>query len=318
MKSLVLSGGGSKGAFTGGMLEYMKMVMGKEYDLYVATSTGTLLQTLVSINDFESLKEGYTTMNLNDIYEVSPFKQGKNGDAAGALNVWSAIRMIFLRGEPTFGDSSKLKDLIYRFFSKEKYLKSINDGKNLVVCVTNISRVREEYYSSQALGPDGYDKFCDWTWISSNAVPFTSIVRRGVEQDYYGDGGFMEHVPIKKAIEMGATEIDVITTKTERYEGDVEVDFGNNPLKLIERLFDITMRETADRDIEAAKDMAKEKDVTVNIYYAPRRLTDNTMYFDEKQMLGWWEEGYNYMKGLDEKKQVKKACKTIRMRAKKK
>jgi predicted patatin/cPLA2 family phospholipase len=318
MKALVLSGGGAKGAFTGGMLEYMKKEMGKEYDLYVATSTGTLLQTLTSINEFDALKEAYTTMNLDDIYKISPFKQGKSTDSVGSLNIWSLIKMIFFKKEPTFGDSSNLKKLIHKYFTKEKYLKSLDEGKNLVVCVTNISRAREEYYSSQDLGSKGYNDFCDWTWISSNAVPFTSIVRRGRDNDYYADGGFMEHVPIKKAIELGATEIDVISTKTERYSGDPEVDFGNNPLKLLERLFDITMKETSDRDIEAAKNMAKENAVTVKVYNFPRKLTDNSMYFDESQMLGWWEEGYHYAKSLDKDNEFDKVCKTIKMRPKKK
>jgi len=312
MKALVLSGGGSKGAYVGGMLEYMKMEMGKEYELYLGTSTGSLLQTLASVNDFESLKEGYTTMGLDDIYKISPLKKN------GKFNLWSIFRMIVFRKEPTFGDSSNLKDLIYRFFPQEKYNQSLAEGKNIVTCVTNLSRARSEYYSSVALGEEGYDKFVDWTWISGNAVPFTSLVRRGVEDDYYADGGFMEHVPIRKAIEMGATEIDVISTKTENYSGDVDVDFGNNPLELIERMFDVFLRENADRDIEAAKNIAKENDVTVNIYFLPKSLTDNTMFFDEKQMRGWWDEGYNYIKKLDEQKDLKKACKVIKMRAKKK
>lgn len=55
MKALVLSGGGSKGAFVGGMLEYLSNY--KDWDLFAGTSTGSLLQLLVSIKDFDSLKK---------------------------------------------------------------------------------------------------------------------------------------------------------------------------------------------------------------------------------------------------------------------
>lgn len=309
MKALVLSGGGSKGAYVGGMLEYMKMGMGKDYDLYLGSSTGSLLQTLVSINDFDSLKKGYTTINLDDIYKVSPLKKN------GKFNFWSFLKMALIKKQPTFGDSNNLKNLIYKLYPKEKYIESLDKGKNIITCVTNLSNAKSEYYSTSELGKNGYHDFVDWTWISANAVPFMSLVERN--GDYYADGGFMEHVPIRKAIEMGATEIDVITTKTKEYSANPEVDFKNNPLKLIERLFDIFLRENADRDIEVAKKIAKENDVVVNIYYLPERLTENPLFFNESQMSSWWEEGYHYIKNLNEKKQLKKACKTIVMKTKK-
>lgn len=43
MKALVISGGGSKGAFAGGVAEYLMKDKGKTYDLFLGTSTGSLL-----------------------------------------------------------------------------------------------------------------------------------------------------------------------------------------------------------------------------------------------------------------------------------
>lgn len=295
IKALCLSGGGSKGAFVGGMLEYMKLIMGKEYDLYVASSTGSLLQTLVSINDFKSLKEGYTTLSLNDIYTISPFsKRSKVDDIK--MNFFNIIKMIFLKKQPTFGDTANLKKLITRFFPKEKYLESLNKNKNLIACVSNLSKIKTEYYSSKELGFDGYDEFCDWTWISCNAVPFTSLVKRGMENDYYCDGGYLNNMPISKAISEGATIIDAFNTSSEINDFSTKINIGNNPLTLISRLFEMFLIESAKKDIEYAKEMAKDKDVVLNIYYVPRKLIDNPMFFDSKMMLGWWNEGYEYMK----------------------
>lgn len=298
MKCLVISGGGSKGAFTGGMLEYMKLIMGKEYDLYISTSTGTLLQSLASINDFVALKEGYTSIEIDDIYKINPFSSESTSDKT-KINIMNAVRMYFLEHEPTLGDSSNLKGLIKKFFPKEKYIKSLENGKKLISCVTNLTKIQSEYYSSTELGIDGYDEFCDWTWISCNAVPFTSLVRRGIDNDYYADGGFMEHMPICKAILEGATEIDAISTMTEFYTPE-PLEIGRNPLTLISRLFDVFLRNAAQIDIDKARELAKDRDIVLNIYYVPRVLTENSLFFDKKLMSSWWDEGYNHIKTLNE------------------
>lgn len=334
-RALCLSGGGAKGAYVGGMLQHMKLEQGRDYDMYLASSTGSLIQLLASINDFDALKEGYTSMNIDDIYDISPFKKVKNPEDAdqASINILSVARMHFFRGEPTFGSNEKFLDTIKKFFPYEKYLQAYGSGIDITTTVTNVSKVKTEHYSMQQLGSKerSYKDFVDWTWISTCAVPFTTLNRRVVDgdtgiilhrgehdaiySDYYADGGFMEHMPISKAIADGATEIDAITTVTEDFSGDQKPEFGKNPLKLLSRLFDISMREALDRDIDNARKMAKDKSVTLNIYYMPRKLTDNPMYFDKEQMSGWWDEGYEYIK----KHHVhdKLCCKVIKMRAKK-
>lgn len=334
MKALVLSGGGSKGAYVGGMLQYMKQEMGKDYNLYYGSSTGTLLQMLSSIDDFNSLKEGYTTMDINKMYDISPFKKKKKGQDVNqaSINFFSVLRMLIFRRQPTFGDNRKFKKVIKKFFPYEKYIEAYDRGVDLTVVVTNMSKVRSEYYNMKSLGRDkkSYEDFIEWTWTSTCAVPFTSITRKivgsngniirngkdkDVYADYYADGGFMEHMPISKAILDGATYIDAITTSTEDYSSDKEPEFCNNPLKLLSRMFDITLRESMERDIQNAKKLAKDKDVVLNLYYMPRNLTDNSMYFDKEVMTNWWNEGYEYAKENHNSK--KKMCKTIKMRAKK-
>ena len=250
MRGLSLSGGGSKGAFTGGMLQYMKMVAGKEYDIYSGTSTGTLLQTLTSINEFDLLKEAYTSITLDDIYKVSPFKASDDPENP-KINIMGILKMHFLEKEPTFGDSHGLKELIHKFFPKELYDKSLDMGKNLIAAVSNFDTAQTEVYSSKELGKDGYEEFCDWTWISCNAVPFTSLVKRNGM--YYADGGFTEHMPIRRLIEMGATEIDAINTKPAVYK-PVSSDLGRNPLSLLERMIDVLLWEASERDLEVVKD----------------------------------------------------------------
>ena len=43
MRALVISGGGSKGAFAGGVAEYLIDEKNNTYDLFLGTSTGSLM-----------------------------------------------------------------------------------------------------------------------------------------------------------------------------------------------------------------------------------------------------------------------------------
>ncbi|MBT8385300.1 MAG: patatin-like phospholipase family protein, partial [Bacteroidia bacterium] len=56
MKALVISGGGSKGAFAGGVAEYLIDVKNKEYDLFLGTSTGSLMVSHLALNKLYELK----------------------------------------------------------------------------------------------------------------------------------------------------------------------------------------------------------------------------------------------------------------------
>ena len=57
MKALVISGGGSKGAYAGGVAQYLMEVQNKKYDLFLGTSTGSLLIPHLSIGKVDKLKD---------------------------------------------------------------------------------------------------------------------------------------------------------------------------------------------------------------------------------------------------------------------
>ena len=59
-KALVISGGGSKGSFAGGVAEYLITKKKKEYDIFLGTSTGSLLVSHLAIGKIKTLKQIYT------------------------------------------------------------------------------------------------------------------------------------------------------------------------------------------------------------------------------------------------------------------
>ena len=67
MRALVISGGGSKGAFAGGVAQYLMEGLGHQYDLFLGTSTGSLLISHLALQKIQKIKEVYTTVNQDSI-----------------------------------------------------------------------------------------------------------------------------------------------------------------------------------------------------------------------------------------------------------
>ena len=114
----------------------------------------------------------------------------------------------------------------------------------------------------------------------------------------YGDGGFSSLVPIREAINRGATEIDVIILETE-----VNLDktvIGKNPFSLMIDLFRIALDQVEKHDIAIGKLMATNKNVKLNLYYTPTKLTNNALIFNKEVMKTWWEQGYEYAQNKSE------------------
>ena len=74
MKALIISGGGSKGAFAGGIAEYLINDCCNQYDLFVGSSTGSLLLPHLALGKIKKIKKIYTSVTQQDIFSISPFK----------------------------------------------------------------------------------------------------------------------------------------------------------------------------------------------------------------------------------------------------
>lgn len=78
MKALVISGGGSKGAFAGGVAQYLIEELKRDYQLYIGTSTGSLLASHLALQKIEKIKNVYTNVTNNSIFNVCPFVVKQN------------------------------------------------------------------------------------------------------------------------------------------------------------------------------------------------------------------------------------------------
>ncbi len=288
MRGLVISGGGSKGAFGGGVAQYLIEELGHEYDLFVGTSTGSLLIPHLALNHIEKIKNVYTSVDQNSIFSHRPFtiKKDKWGGKEIGINHWNVLRN-FLRKSKTFGESHNLRKLIKNSFTEANFNELKQSPKEVVVTVSNLSLNQVEYKS---VNDFEYEDFCDWIWISCNYTPFMSLVRK--EGCEYADGGFGSIVPIEEAINRGATVVDVIILETEvAYYNRLP---SKNVFSLITNLYAYMADRIEKQNIRIGKFVAGNNDAILNFYYTPTVLTTNSLVFDKEEMEQWWESGFRY------------------------
>jgi predicted patatin/cPLA2 family phospholipase len=289
MRALVISGGGSKGAYAGGVAEYLIKEKGYKYDLYVGTSTGSLLVPHLAAGKIDKIYNVFTDVKQSNIFSVNPFRTRRKGDreyvSINFINsLWQFIKM-----KRTFGESKALKRYLKKHFTEEEYYFIKTTKEDVVVTVSNLSQNRVEYKSIKDFS---YDEFCEWIWISCNYIPFMSLAK--VDGFEYADGAFGCVVPIREAIQRGATEIDAVVLESENMEY-MKV-LGKNPFSLMLNLFGHLLDQVERSDILIGKLAAKNKGVKLNLYYTPSKLTENSLIFNKKLMVSWWQQGFDYAK----------------------
>lgn len=289
MKALVISGGGSKGAFAGGVAEYLINDCCNRYDLFVGCSTGSLLLPHLALGKIDKIKQIYTSVTQDDIFSINPFriKKTKNGIQT-SINHLNSIKT-FIKRCPTFGESNHLRKLIKKSITPEEF-KSLQElNKKVIFTVSNLTLDKTEYFNSNDCT---YDDFCDWAWASCNFTPFMSILEKNGYQ--YADGGFGSFIPIMGAIENGACDIDVIIL--ENQNGSSNYPIIKNAFSLLFRTFKFMNHQNSSKDVIIGKLEGLNKKVNINFYYTPRELTENPLYFNPEQMTQWWQEGYEFAK----------------------
>jgi predicted patatin/cPLA2 family phospholipase len=288
MRALVISGGGSKGAFAGGIAEYLISECHNHYDLFVGTSTGSLLVPLLSIGEISKLKEVYTSVNQKSIFSRNPFIiNKKDGEFEIKINHFN-ILLGFLKNSKTFGDSLALKKLILNTVTPEFFRRMQEQSTDVVITVSNISLGNVEYKSIKDFNRE---EFCEWIWASANVIPFMSLITKNNYD--YGDGGLGNVVPIAEAINRGASEVDVIVLKS---ENRVQKQPVKNVLDLTTRVFDFLLDQIITNDITIGKLRSKHEQVQLNFYHPPEMLTKNSLIFDAELMTKWWQLGFDFAK----------------------
>lgn len=287
MRAMVISGGGSKGAFAGGVAQHLMEVQKNQYDLFLGTSTGSLLISHLALQKIQKIKDVYTSVDQNSIFSNCPFTiQKKHGVSSIGIAHWNVLKN-FYNGSKTFGESHNLLKLIRQTITPEEFHILKHGPKDIVVTVSNLSLNQVEYKS---INDFEYDDFCEWIWISCNYTPFMSLVRK--EGCEYADGGLGSMVPIEEAIKRGAKIVDAIILHTETIHYNRMP--SRNAFSLLTNMFAFMLDRIERQNIRIGKFVANLNDAIINFYYTPTVLTTNSLIFEKEKMTAWWESGYGY------------------------
>ncbi|MFZ1750802.1 MAG: patatin-like phospholipase family protein [Saprospiraceae bacterium] len=291
MKALVISGGGSKGAFGGGVAEFLCRELNNQYDIYAGCSTGSLLIPFFALGEIDKIKQVYTTVQQSDVYTICPFsiKELPDGTISSRINHWNTIRM-FISRQKTFGNTRALRNSISNIFSEKDFNILKASPVKVIINVANLTTNRVEY---KYLMDYSYVDFCDWMWASCSFVPFMSLVEKNGYD--YADGGFGDYIPIEAAIDAGATEVDAIILSPRNKQ--VKKSKVSNPFDTLMQSMDFMMDQIISDDIHRGyMESIYNAKVKIRFFYTPRQLTKYSFYFNPKQMKSWWEEGFQYAK----------------------
>jgi NTE family protein len=209
MKALVLSGGGSRGAFTAGVVKHLLRDGKMNFDMAVGCSTGSLVGGPALLGDYNHLTASYTRMSDTDI-----FRNSFIGHVANFLN---------LHDGPIQASMEPLHDILKEYYFTMKKLKALLDtGKYFAVTIVNVYTGNVHFVSTKHLADKKIKPttFVKAVLASCCEPVFTKPIRVFEEEDsrykndLFYDGGVKEFIPFEHAIVQGATDIWAISTNT--------------------------------------------------------------------------------------------------------
>ena len=299
---IVVSGGGCRGAWGAGFANRLTDSFGI-YNVAFGTSTGSLMNPLILLGDFKRLKEAYTTVTPEKIFNVNPF------DKEGEVCLWNALVRVVLR-KNTLGETDALHKLINDFLKDEDYTAIQAQHKFLAVGVTDLKNSEHKMkYSLPFNGEPAIDRageMKDWIWASCNQpilmtyYPSKKHPNRKEEGHFYVDGGLRQTVPLFEALHYAFADkkvknIDVIINQPMLPQFK-EKDDPKTILKSLKRTTDIWRTEVIDDDILVATQDTHCNDAdTIHIslhYFPPAYFEENDLHFDAGEMTEMWNAGY--------------------------
>lgn len=183
--ALITEGGGQRGIFTAGVLDYWLEAQFNPFEILIGTSAGA--------------------------QNLSSYITGQKGYAQKSIFTLSRDQHFFSLKHTFIGTHTVDLDWYFEQISRPEFTLNFNHAKQelkkrtLLFATTRIPDFKACYFSPQ-----------EDNWLTllkaSSALPF--LYRKGVEisGEYYVDGGVSAPIPVEKAFELGATTIVVIRT----------------------------------------------------------------------------------------------------------
>lgn len=283
MKALVLSGGGSKGSFQAGAIKYLLNELNIHYDIICGVSVGALNGAFLSM--FSKGEEKESSKLLLEMWN--------NIDTSKIYKRWFPFGRWHALWQKSFYDSSPLHKLAYQTLNLEKIR---NSKKQIVVGAVSLNSGKYHIFNQN------HDNFIEAVIASASFPGMLSPVY--FLNQLWIDGGVKEISPVQQAINLGATNIDVITTSPQ----DRIKKFIHNPttVDILKRAIDVSTDKIMSNDLEklesnnklALANIKEKKYIRYNIIRPPFNLVEDLLDFNKYKINEMIDIGYSCAKKL--------------------
>lgn len=205
---LVLSGGGSKGAYEIGVYKALKKLH-KKVDIVTGTSIGAINGMFIAQKDLKGALKLWKNISFKTLYDEEEFPVLENEKL-------SKIYMQYAKGFINDGglDIYKMKDIFNKYFKPHKFFKSDIDYG---LVTYNFTKNKPVLKTKKDLTKDNIKDY-----ILASASCYPAFKPYLINNEMYIDGGYYDNLPINLAIELGATEIIAVDLRAIGFKKNVK------------------------------------------------------------------------------------------------
>ncbi|HEX8327035.1 MAG TPA: patatin-like phospholipase family protein [Hymenobacter sp.] len=243
--ALVISGGGSKGAFAVGALKYIHENVRPvdQFDVYCGTSTGALIVPLAACGELALLEQQYTTLRQDDLVKLGTI---------GNLALGTSLH-----------DATPLKNKINELLTDDRFQRLRAAAAPVMLATVCLQTQQLVYWTTQPAPPTAFYDVMQTNnatelrraMLASSCQPVlmqpVEVIQGAQPVRQYVDGGVREPTPLQAAIDQGAETIIAITLSPRQHPADPAK--LTQAVAILERTTDMFGEDVASNDYRLAR-----------------------------------------------------------------
>ena len=245
---LALSGGGAKGAFTVGALKVIRQRLpgaNPAFPVISGTSTGSLIATLLTTNDWTTLVKIYSTVTTENI--VNPH----HAFVASVLGPQAVLFAAAVIGGKAIYDTTALKDTIHNNVDFAM-IKAAYPATLLLYNTVDLQSGEVVTFTNKTHAPSTLEK----ALLASASMPVLMdpiAITAGGSTDQYVDGGVREFLPLGAVFDSGVDLDLIIGISTAPLSPRTKKDSYTKIIEILGRTIDLLDTEVGSNDYYGAQ-----------------------------------------------------------------
>ena len=188
-RALVLSGGGSRGAYQFGVWKALRK-LGIKIDIVTGTSIGALNGAMIVQNDYKKVKFLWENLNISNVLDKE--MNFENNDFKLFIEYFKA----FIKEGGM--EVSALESLVKSNINLDKFYKS---KTNFGLVTFKLNTLTPVLFKKEDIEKEMLSEY-----LIASATCYPVFKKKKIGNDVYIDGGYYDNLPINLAIDMSADE----------------------------------------------------------------------------------------------------------------